>query len=954
MVSQREIDAKAKADTPRYKPECKPLSCTAEAEIQAVILYPALGTPYVAPASETKIRLFLLVEDFCEKTFFGSGQDNLDPARICINRHLHLMPFKGAKKTSAKLGIEKLYPTDGDALESIGVWHNGVQGSGWTDHLIDHNKNIVANLRPGTVKFYVNGTLGDGTPLKAAFPSKPNHAITDNMRLKHLFEVELDIAKLRVQIQPGAMYTLAWMVTCAYKKETMAFTEHKDKHKPTPVTHWEHQDKLVYDFFQQMKEEKAGRNHFAKPFAFNLDSIKPNQWPRQMEDEANRLKPFHPVIFIKDKDRLDIGHLTDPHVSCRQFALAKADAAVLEGISPPVGPMLANCLVNFKALFDQFQTPGASKVDVLFLTGDLIDHNRNLDPSMVKGKSPLDQWTHYNLAANLDTPGYYPRGLDDMLVYSLVKRAYEHNMPVFMVTGNHEAYDEPFGISPRVNSYSAKRAANPNARAVTVSDALGAAKDHEPQKDAKSYNPNDVGDIDLNWSPNFSSKRANEGIPADHNLTIYEACLIYGPTHPQIMQSWDFMPDNFDWFYTLFTPLADFTVSFKDQRLTGLEWGNAERMLEGSFLPDGMLPRANEAMSWNQLALLRDTTFRDAKQHLLFTHFTAVGYNRTKPFSKADKRKATEVSDAETYGAFVENRLELFKWVREGKIHGHFSGHSHRSGSYKVTLKQEGIVFKDEMIHTEGRDPAKQPVDPDAQFWIASCCGGMGIQNLEGELEGWNLMPSSGNRIEGATGKVKVVAAPKTAGAKPRFCVALDYMQRIDEKSVLAWTLQERYFRLKVMRLPHAVPFIDKVTFHVWDEETPGGKGSFKDYPLALTKESTEKGVRYQNESLFYYECTSDKMEALTSAITKGSVVFARVEFNQELAKVESAASKAKLYDQFNFDDPWLFRVRYSETTGEIRCDPKGEVPDWDWLWNSDKTRYPNFVDITSQRSEYR
>jgi len=46
------------------------------------------------------------------------------------------------------------------------------------------------------------------------------------------------------------------------------------------------------------------------------------------------------------------------------------------------------------------------------------------------------------------------RNLDDLLVNSLLRHAYrELNLPVFLTTGNHEAYQIPYGISPRQNAW---------------------------------------------------------------------------------------------------------------------------------------------------------------------------------------------------------------------------------------------------------------------------------------------------------------------------------------------------------------------------------------------------------------------------------------------------------------------------------------------------------------------
>ncbi|WP_177187885.1 metallophosphoesterase [Formivibrio citricus] len=938
-------------------PKCP--DCADKAEMQAVILYPALGTPHVAPDTDEKIRLFLIVEDKCVQEFGINGAE-APFAWYYINTHLRILPFKDAHKTSADLTGKKLYSSPAAAKAGIQVWYKGPHGSepaggcglGWKDRLVSHDGLFLANIRKSAVNLFVHGVISHGldgvNPLIAAHKKAPQVCDTTNHPLRHLFEIELDFKGLTLPPQPDTMYTLAWMVTCVYKRVTEAFGGRK-------VSHWEHQDKLVYDFFAQMQEKKQ---HFAKPFIFDLGKLSPDKWPKQKETEAGRIKPFHPFIFRKQRTFLDIGHLTDPHISCRQFALAMADAAILEGTSSPIGPKLTNGLVATQALFDKFQS-GPDKVDAIFMTGDLIDFNRNLAPGKVTGKSPKDQWEHYNLAGNLDVPDYYPRGLDDMLVYSLIKRAYDHNLPVFMVTGNHEAYDEPFGISPRVNSYSAKLAARPSSRAKTVSDALKAATRVQPSGGLRDYDPNQAkGKIHFSKIPDLSIRRANAGIPADHNLTIYEACLIYGPTFPQTMQGWDFMPDNFDWFFTLFTPLADFSVAYNGQRLTGLEWGNAERMLEGSYIPDGLLPRANEAMSDDQLALLSAVCEKNANQHLLFTHFTAVSFNQYKPFSKSDVWGVNKLSDKETYGTFVLGRKALFKWVDQDKITGHFSGHSHRTGAYKVKLDEEDE--DNQTLEVEARDPAKQKANPDTKYWVGTNCGGMGVQSLEGELNGWNLMPPAGYLIEGYNSRAsKVVTATEKRNAQPRFCVALDYMQFVEEKKIIAWNFltgprmnytasatQVEGITMTVENVHHAKPFIRGVTFYVWDSQYK----IFMDYSITIDSGSRQRDT-------LRYNCSHANPTGLLAALQASKPAFVKVEFNHGLAKV-TAKDGANLYNQFNFDDPWIYRVRpiTLEETVEVSFDPNGEFPDWKWLWGAyrDSGRYIDPKIVTDKRSAHR
>jgi hypothetical protein len=64
--------------------------------------------------------------------------------------------------------------------------------------------------------------------------------------------------------------------------------------------------------------------------------------------------------------------------------------------------------------------------------------------------------------------------------------------PIFLIAGNHENYADIYAISPRTKG--------------TLSDK---AKEE----------------------PGSGWRRANEGVPADHNLSIYEACLMYGPDY---------------------------------------------------------------------------------------------------------------------------------------------------------------------------------------------------------------------------------------------------------------------------------------------------------------------------------------------------------------------------------------------------------------------------------------
>ncbi len=126
----------------------------------------------------------------------------------------------------------------------------------------------------------------------------------------------------------------------------------------------------------------------------------------------------------------------------------------------------------------------------------LVDFNRNLDPAFDENwssnfKKPGQLWAAMHDKHHRDGQRY-PLYIDDHLIFSLFLYCYTtHGRPLYLTSGNHEAYSSPYGISPRVGKF-------------------------------------------LGLKPKGIVK-ANEGIPADHNLTMYEAILTYGPRYHHLM-----------------------------------------------------------------------------------------------------------------------------------------------------------------------------------------------------------------------------------------------------------------------------------------------------------------------------------------------------------------------------------------------------------------------------------
>ncbi len=1048
------VQAAANSDAPLDK-------CKDEAELQAVILFPALGTPYIAPVSEKTIKVYLIAESKCESLFDikSTPQGKIAPlAWHFINKHMRLLPFKEAHKTSTDLKGTTLYGSKGAAKAGIKVWYRGTYSDGahgsashWSRELYDHRGVLVANLRQSAVDFLVKGTAANGL-LAPAHPLPPAKADVSNRPLEHLFEIELSVQGLRVPPQPNKTYTLAWMVSNVYRQATTGNGQPVFK----GVTEWEHQDKLIYDFLWLMKERKQ---HFWEPFTFSVPDIEQDKLSAQLRAETSRLKAYHPVMF-KDKAALHIGHLTDVHVNSRHFALAASHAAVIPGISEPIGPKVTNSFVALRELFNTMRDGGA---DAIFITGDLLDFNQNFNPLRLQHGVTKEQWLQYDLSKQFKNGAaqdglLYPRGLDDMLAYSLIKYSYLKDCPVFVVTGNHEAYDVPYGIAPRLNgrgvaqSYQqtvelrkrmherekraralegdaqqlemqgdletahAKRAEADAIRkerlpgepvAPAALTQLGAGEVADPVQRAEEMAPAAVERIrpidklskfmgssspsyetrlqeTLKWLKNktnieaqnayeYSSKRANDGVPADHNLTIYEACMAYGPSYGQIVNSWNFTPSNFDWFFMMFTPLCDFQVPYGGaQSFIGLDWGETEIMVNADMvvndnhemaqtarqawdkidftLDDGIggnakkaweviasefggnfqgLPRADKSLNRAQQLLLQAALKQGAGKKVLFTHFTLVNYDM--PISYVGESRPFKLDDSTfneyTKGSFSVRRSWLLGEVVNNGLHYAMSGHSHRAGAYcldnsnpqatRVQVYEPALIDDNSAADTHNRffSSTKR-----TRLIVSSCGGPIGVQNVKGEMFGWNLRPPSGTLLKtdahGLDECRRIVA--KERQSTPRFCVALDYMFVVAGTSVVNWARIEpgKYF-LVVGHLDDIVWFIDKVEFFVWQGGLRSG------FSVHSTTLEIEPGLGQAS-----YRCSLSDHRAFAKAqsSSKGAPMFAKITFNKNLAS-------RPMYAHYNFDDPWIFPIKM-DTEGQIER-PKGaygEVPWFDWF----------------------
>lgn len=517
-------------------------------------------------------------------------------------------------------------------------------------------------------------------------------------------------------------------------------------------------------------------------------------------EEATEIQSYHP-LFISDKESLDIGHLSDVHVSSRQHVFTQSKARLIDGKegdknrSDEIGGMVNTSYATLKNLMQQM----SKEVDLLIFTGDLIDYNRNFNPDNETNgihqlENSSDIWAALNLD-NLTEKDQYPVGIDNLVMYELFRDYYKtHNKPIMLISGNHEGYTLPYGVSPRVKlARAANSSYNPffsnKSEDQMIKKSIKQAKDDKEESEKAG--------------PNIYDNRANEGIPADHNLTIPEAILMYGADYARIVMSGsfdiggekNFKSKNMEWFYKIFTPLSSYINVYNKQCFIALGWGGDESFIDAIPLEQGSwtkgggyLPRSPEGVSDEQLAILEQAFELDKDTNILCSHFTYVNYDTKQPISKEGNINYNDTwrdYSKYDYGTFQLNRYSVYEKIngvnKEKKIDYTLSGHSHRSGLYQV-INGDVDTFRSNMtvkgmVAKEDGNFDLENMGDKCRILVAGCGGPIAVQNHENEFYNWGLDTPSGNIIKfnGSKEKQVGILRAKNGKAKPRLAVALDY-----------------------------------------------------------------------------------------------------------------------------------------------------------------------------------
>ncbi|MFO0607884.1 MAG: metallophosphoesterase [Polyangiales bacterium] len=470
-------------------------------------------------------------------------------------------------------------------------------------------------------------------------------------------------------------------------------------------------------------------------------------------DAARPIQSYHPLFVYHGEDaraELALGFASDIHINVRCGILGRSTARVIEyadadaheGESPRVGTLLKETNRSFASVLDELCALNPTAV---ILGGDFIDHVRNAYAPgllMQKAPTPAEVWAAVAMGGQY-TKGRYPGYVDFTAFYTLIFDAMvRHAMPFFVVSGNHDAYPDAFGISPRV-----------------------------------------------------SRMRTNETIPADLNLTMYEAILAFGPHagavplpgagtffDPPGSLGPTFEAEWFDWVYTVLTPFTDYGEALPQCSLVGLGWGDDESM--ASVPPKGQgfgyLGRAASSISAVQMSVINGAVGW-GRPVTLATHFTFVSYGGellTSAQGRKDLAKEPVFSEYEM-GTFEQGAKEVIPKLATGAINCVLSGHSHRRAVYFLHGQAVGNVQS-----ILGLDvPSDGIPDLDAAtegakavMIVSDSAGPYPKRNVRGEFHGYGMDIPSGTLVRYRGGRPRSVEPVFASRPPPRAVVALDFL----------------------------------------------------------------------------------------------------------------------------------------------------------------------------------
>ncbi|MDR2573856.1 MAG: metallophosphoesterase [Desulfovibrio sp.] len=917
---------------------------------EAVILYPALVTPALVEPGGCLTVILALKDAFKDKKMPSvppKGEIGAEAARVLHSQLILIawgdeaisstndVPYAAQKRQ----GIAQRHMIYADHMEAVDEYGGNYRG--W----------YLEELREED--FLVEGFDAEGNPKKwgVIHRGAARMHLAEGREFKHL--VQLNFKGFSKAGIPG-MYELSCVCFKLYDDEADNSPEARRTdgspagedscERPMRCCYTEPDDDMLNDHFKKdkleqkpqllRKEGKIQAKIIGGDEMFRLydDSRKGITVTRpdgstdvvDIEYVRNNHGPLlqfrHPVYIPADwKGR--VGVVGDLHASSRQCLYPLANTQVIPGADPEHSPYLGRIVHQNLPSATTLMREIAKESDILAVVGDLYDHSRNCDPRMfmdtVRNTGQLWDAMAYN-KKYLENYNAYPKSIDGLLLLSRILDIYKDGKPVVYVSGNHEGYEHSYGVSPRVR----------------ISDGI-------------------------------QIKRANEDIAAEHNLTFYEASLLYGKGacdlglefEPELVPESDvvtrnlkfnFRPENFDWVYCLYTPWKDCVIPYGEkENFICLGWGSKENFLEPGFLNEaGYLPWAEEACSQAQLGLTKWAVEQSgAEKNILLSHFTFVCYDQKLPLN--NKAAVVKTNDAGfgkySIGSFYKNRQALYRMLRSGGLSYAVCGHGHRSGAYAC-----GPPGGPGKLTVTGTAGSRNVLDKspfalgEHNILVCGASGPFSRQNHTGELAGFGMDFPQGCVLNISN---NTLAWKRDLRTKPRLAVVMDYLWHVgkirpfildsktperekeescihqDYDGTLYFQLSEKFKALFSKTQQH--PF-RKINLIAVGKDNMAMLSMYPEPVESINKK--RGGGTFPVFNLRLGEGGLSAFKKVTKADTEIIAYFLSISFSSVPGVVDA--------DHYDLHTPWCFPVKIEGDYKRIfRPSDKrgGELPDYEW-----------------------
>jgi len=621
----------------------------------------------------------------------------------------------------------------------------------------------------------------------------------DAKSFKSLYQIKIDLNKYKVPAGSGPRYFLHWFgidTTCAWPPTAM---EGQARTFQRILLNTESSGSKLFigeRLAQQILVCKDDSNIQC------LTTIDYTQAPFA-PDSKILLTDYHPFYwYTQRKNHFDIGFISDLHHVTKFRILKNSPITVIPGDTslPKVGEQLLETVEVLKEHFETLKSE--SSVDVIVVAGDLVDfHEDNFPQNQnVFGSQATNQdiWNACHIEKERSgREANYQAGTSALGMFRLIADlVLNSDKPIILISGNHDGYSAPFGISPRVGSSETSEGADPAGTEFMY---------------------------------------GNEGIPADCNLTVMEACLAFGKNYDLALASLTtpgFQAENLQLFYLLYTPFRSWTFRLGIlQQLLVLDWGDSESIIlnQDTKFIYGHLPHADDSYKEADLDVATyaaNFATADSKvRTMACAHATFACYSpdvvidpkntdqnyhefpRSSSVETVEERRAREAKNGNgrgtnqysktlpsttyNYGTFTSKRPEIFSLLESSSNRGIslcLSGHAHRAAAYQIVNQRGASDIHVEGFHFENLERWDKTK---CLIAVSDSAGPIPRDNRADGLLGWGSRPSAWTKVsfdgDGIVSNLKSITG-QTKNIKPRLAVALDYIETsvvVDKSNLL-------------------------------------------------------------------------------------------------------------------------------------------------------------------------